>query len=241
MDEEDVVERLRGKLIVSCQALEDEPLHGSEHMVAMVRGAIMGGAGAIRANSPQDIAAIRAVTELPLIGLWKRVYDGYEPYITTTIGDARQIADAGADIVAVDATARLHAGGLGAEDLIRSIKAEIGIPVMADISTLEEGINAERAGADIVSTTLCGYTSYTLLPEDAGPSFDLLEELVKHVECPVVAEGRIWTPEEACMALSKGAFAVTVGSAITRPQLITKRFAQQLSRHWAAMCSETEV
>jgi N-acylglucosamine-6-phosphate 2-epimerase len=109
---------------------------------------------------------------------------------------------------------------------------------MADISTLEEGITAERAGAAIVSTTLCGYTSYTSLSEDADPSFDLLEELVRHVECPVVAEGRIWTPEEACMVLSKGAFAVTVGSAITRPQLITERCAQQLSKHWAAMCAE---
>lgn len=224
------IERLRGKLIVSCQAFEGEPLSGPMFMAAMAKSVELGGAGGIRANGPDDIAAIRKITDLPIIGIWKRLYEGYEPYISPTLEDVLAVVEAGADIVAVDATSRLHPGDISAEELIQSIKDTVDIPIMADISTVEEGIRSQEAGADMVATTLWGYTSYTRMSDDTEPSFELLEELVKRLSIPVIAEGRIWSPEQACMALKKRAYAVTVGAAISRPHLITRRFVDAMER-----------
>lgn len=224
------IERLRGKLIVSCQAFEGEPLSGPMFMAAMAKSVELGGAGGIRANGPDDIAAIRKLTDLPIIGIWKRLYEGYEPYISPTLEDVLAVVEAGADIVAVDATSRLHPGDISAEELIQSIKDTVDIPIMADISTVEEGIRSQEAGADMVATTLWGYTSYTRMSDDTEPSFELLEELVKRLSIPVIAEGRIWSPEQACMALKKRAYAVTVGAAISRPHLITRRFVDAMER-----------
>lgn len=220
--------RLRGKLIVSCQAFEGEPLFGPVFMSAMAECVALGGAGGIRANGPADIAAIREVTDLPIIGIWKRVYEGYEPYISPTLNDVLAVVEAGADIVAVDATSRVHPGGISAEELIRSIKDRVDIPVMADVSTVDEGLCSESAGADLVATTLSGYTPYTRTSEEMGPPYKLLEELVKRLSIPVIAEGRIWGPKQACLALKKGAYAVTVGAAISRPHIITRRFVDAM-------------
>jgi putative N-acetylmannosamine-6-phosphate epimerase/predicted NBD/HSP70 family sugar kinase len=211
-------------LIVSCQALEDEPLHGSDHMVVMVKAAIMGGAVAIRANSPEDIRSIRRETDVPIIGLYKRVTPGFDIYITPTFESARAVAEAGADVVAIDATLRPRPDGLTLDETIRRIHEELGVGVMADISTLEEGINAARAGVDIISTTLAGYTPWSRSIE--GPDYQLLEELIEKVDVPVILEGRVWAPEEAGKGIKKGAFGVVVGTAITRPQIITRRFAK---------------
>lgn len=224
------IERLRGKLIVSCQAFEGEPLSGPMFMAAMAKSVELGGAGGIRANGPDDIAAIRKLTDLPIIGIWKRLYEGYEPYISPTLEDVLAVVEAGADIVAVDATSRLHPGDISAEELIQSIKDTVDIPIMADISTVEEGIRSQEAGADMVATTLWGYTSYTRMSDDTEPSSELLEQLVKRLSIPVIAEGRIWSPEQACTALKKGAYAVTVGAAISRPHLITRRFVDAMER-----------
>ena len=219
---EQVWSRLRGGLVVSCQALPGEPLFGAHIMAVMAQAAAQGGAAGIRANSPADIRAIRAAVALPIIGLYKREYDGVDVYITPSPEEALAVAEAGADIIALDATARPHPGGLTAADLIRRVKAETGRPVMADISTLAEGLAAADAGADLISTALSGYTPDS--PSQEGPDFALVTSLAATLRTPIVAEGRIWTPAEAREALAAGAFAVVVGTAITRPREITQRF-----------------
>ena len=222
--------RLRGGLIVSCQALPDEPLFGAVIMARLALAAREGGAVGIRANTPPDIAAIKAgVPGLPLIGLWKVTLPGFEDvYITPRLEDAQAVADAGADIIALDATDRPHPEGRTSGDLIRAVKAATGRLVMADISTEAEALAAEEAGADVISTTLSGYTPYS--PQQEGPDLDLVARLAKSLRrsVPFVAEGRISTPHEARAALDAGAFAVVVGGAITRPQQITRRFARAL-------------
>ena len=221
---EPVFERFKHGLIVSCQALEDEPLFGANIMAAMARAARMGGAAGIRANTPVDVAAIRAAVDLPLIGLYKEPLPGFEDvYITPTVDHALAVAQAGADIIALDATQRPHPNGMDAAALIRAVQRAAGKPVLADVSTYEEGLEAARAGAEAVSTTLSGYTHYSRRADD--PDFDLLRRLAASLAIPVIAEGRIVTPEQARLALEAGAFAVVVGGAITRPQLITRRFA----------------
>jgi len=220
-----VVARLESGLVVSCQATEDTPFHGPVFMAAMARAAEMGGAVGIRANGPADIAAIKSSVHLPIIGIWKVVYEGYEPYITPTLEDAQKIAEAGADIIALDATLRPHPRDLSAQQLIAEVKT-LGLPVMADISTFEEGIAAAEAGADIVATTMSGYTRYS--PQSDQPDFKLIEELARALSIPVIAEGKIGTPDQARRAIDLGAFAVVVGAAITQPWTITEKFASAL-------------
>lgn len=219
--------QLKGGLIVSCQALEDEPLHGSHIMAAMACAAAQGGAVGIRANSPADIAAIRQAVTLPVIGLYKETVPGCAVYITPTVRHAVEVAGAGADIIALDATLRPHPDGLDATGMIQRVHSAIGKLVLADIATYEEGTAAWKAGADAVSTTLSGYTENS--PHQDAPDFDLLSRLVRDLPIPVIAEGRISTPDQAARALELGAWAVVVGSAITRPQLITRQFAQRIA------------
>lgn len=215
---------IKDGLVVSCQALAHEPLHGSHHMVVMAKAAKEGGAAGIRANSPEDIRAIRKEVDLPIIGLWKQDYEGFEVFITPTLEAAIAVYEAGASIVALDATSRPRPDGRSLEETIAELKKR-GIPVMADISTYEEGIEAEKFGADYVSTTLSGYTPYS---QTTLPNLELVRELSEVLTVPTVAEGGISTPEEARQALDHGAYFVVVGSAITRPQLITAQFAKAL-------------
>lgn len=217
---------LRGGLIVSCQALPGEPLFGSDIMARLARAAEAGGAIGIRANSPADIAAIRAVTRLPLVGLSKVDVAGFDVYITPTVADAISVSDAGADIVAVDATRRSRPEGASAAAFIARVKEATGRPVLADISTDDEARAAQDAGADFVSTTMSGYTPYS--PQIPGPDFALVERLARFLSVPLIAEGRVATPEQARAALEAGAWAVVVGGAITRPQQITARFVAGL-------------
>lgn len=208
-------------MIVSCQALEEEPLHGTIHMEAMARAALMGGAAGLRANGREDISAMRKLTDKPIIGILKRREPDGGIFITPDFESAALIADAGADIVALDCTTTRHpdCGKLG--NLINSIHAELGVAVMADCSSLEETLRAEDLGADIVATTLV---------PGRDPDFALLEKVLGSVTVPVIAEGNYWRPEEVVRAIQIGAHAVVVGSAITRPQLITARFAAALAR-----------
>ena len=194
-------------------------------MAAMARAAQIGGAVGIRANGPDDIRAIKAAVPLPIIGIYKIRDPEFEPYITPTFEAAKEIAEAGAHIIAVDATLRPHPKNLSAAELIAQIKT-LGLPVMADISTLEEGIAAADAGADIVATTMSGYTPYSRQSDE--PDFALIEELSRAVEVPIIAEGRIQTPEQARQAIDLGAHAVVVGTAITRPDVITRRYVEAL-------------
>jgi len=216
----------RRGLIVSAQALEDEPLHGGDAMAKMAKAARGAGAIGIRTNGTHDIRAIKKAVDLPVIGLIKRVIPGSDVFITPTAEEVEAIAEAGADIVAMDVTDR--------EDRLERVKELFdlahgrGMAVMADVSTFEEGVAAARLGADFVGTTLSGYTPYSAQQE--GPDLALIRRLSAELDVPLVAEGRIWTPEEAVAALDAGADYVVVGSAITRPQLIAGRYVSAIRR-----------
>ncbi|MCB0083024.1 MAG: N-acetylmannosamine-6-phosphate 2-epimerase [Caldilineaceae bacterium] len=222
------VEQVYHQLIVSCQALPHEPLYGAEIMARMAVAAEMGGAKAIRANTPVDVRAIRQAVALPIIGLYKDDVEGYDVYITPTLDHVLAVAAAGADIIAIDATDRPRPAG-DLADFIAAIHENTDCLVMADISTLAEGVAAEAAGADLVGTTMSGYTSYS--PQQAEPDLPLVEQLAKAVSIPVVAEGRYHQPEQIVQAFRNGATAAVVGGAITRPQEITARFVQGIQTH----------
>lgn len=209
-------------LIVSCQARADNPLHGPQFMAAMALAAEQGGAKAIRANGAEDVRAIRAVTALPIIGINKCWMEDSEVYITPDFAAAQEVAEAGADVIGLDATMRLRPRESLAE-LITRIHS-LGKPVLADVSTLEEGLVAAGLGVDFVATTLAGYTPYSLKTE--GPDLELLGQLIEELDLPIVAEGRFWTPEAVSQAFELGASAVVVGTAITNPREITRRFVQ---------------
>lgn len=214
-----------GALVVSCQARADNPLHGPLHMAAMARAAEAGGARGIRANGAEDVAAIRAATALPIIGIYKLWDDRFPVYITPDFGSAARIAGAGAGIIAIDATPRLR-NGEPVERLIARIRGELGREVFADIATLDEGRAAHSHGATYVATTLSGYTEETASRRGEGPDLELLSALVAAIPAPVVAEGRFDTPELVAEAFRRGAHAVVVGTAITNPREITRRFVQ---------------
>ncbi|WP_068775538.1 N-acetylmannosamine-6-phosphate 2-epimerase [Paenibacillus sp. FJAT-26967] len=217
--------RKRG-LIVSCQALPDEPLHGGDAMAKMAKAALQSGAIGIRTNGVADILAIKESVDLPVIGLIKRDIPGSDVFITPTLDEVKAIIEAGAEIVALDITDREDR--LAQAALLIEYAHLAGAAVMADVSTFEEGIAAEKLGADFIGTTLSGYTPYST--QLAGPDFELIRRLSEAVQVPVVAEGRIWTPQEAAQALEAGATYVVVGSAITRPQLITARYVEAVQK-----------
>ncbi|MBI5812703.1 MAG: N-acetylmannosamine-6-phosphate 2-epimerase [Meiothermus silvanus] len=221
------VAKLQHKLIVSCQARADTPLHGPRFMAAMAEAAERGGAGGIRANGAEDIRAIRAVTQLPIIGIDKRLDPQGNVIITPDLESARRVVEAGADLVALSCAFYQRPSLPELHTLIREIQDELGVPVMADCSTLEEGLWAAEAGADLVASTLSGYTPATQGLHQ-GPDLELVADLSRQARVPVVAEGRIWTPQEARAALEAGAYAVVVGTAITNPTEITRRFVEAL-------------
>lgn len=216
---------VKGKLIVSCQALPDEPLHSPFIMGRMALAAKEGGAVAIRAQSSADINEIKKVTGLPVIGLVKRNYDDSPIYITPTMAEVEDLLNTDCEMVALDMTDRKRPGDEKVEVLVERIH-EAGRLVLADISTYEEGIKAASVGADAISTTLSGYTSYS--PQLTGPDVELVRNLSRELEIPVFAEGRINVPEDIKTVMEAGAYAPIVGSAITRPQLITAKFAKVL-------------
>lgn len=219
---------IKDKLIVSCQALEDEPLHSSFIMGKMANAAKQGGAVAIRAQGVEDIMEIKKVTNLPVIGIIKRNYEDSPIYITPTKKEINELLTTKCEMIAIDATNRNRPNNENLKELINYIKSN-NVLVMADISNYEEAIKAYEYGVDCISTTLSGYTPYTKKLE--GPDFDLIEKLVKELDIPIIAEGRINTPEELAKALSLGAYSAVVGSAITRPQLITEKFTKAITKN----------
>jgi len=223
----ELIQTLSGGLIVSCQAYAGEPLYGSDTMAKLAVAAREGGAVGIRANSPEDIAAIKQALDLPVIGIWKSRYEHSPVYITPTRKEAIAVAEAGADIIAIDATPRRRPADERLADIIGLLRSEHPhCLLMADVSTVEEGVAAEAMGFDIISTTLSGYTDYS--PRQTGPDLELIANLAPRVQIPVFAEGRIQSPEQASRCLQLGACAVVIGSAITRPEAITKRFVDGL-------------
>lgn len=227
MNSKTLIERIRGGLIVSCQALDDEPLYGTNVMPRMAVAARAGGAVGIRANGSEDIRKIKAEVSLPVIGIVKRTYPDSPVYITPTLQEITEVAEAGADVVALDATAQKRPDGVLLPDLILQIREQFPeLLVMADVSTLSEGVQAAQFGVDLVASTMSGYTPYSQGVNH--PDFSLISALVQSVDIPVIAEGRIRTPEQAARCIELGCVAVVVGSAITRPQEITRSFVERL-------------
>lgn len=221
----ELVADLRGRLIVSCQAYPGEPLRDPRAMMLFAQSAIEGGAAAIRAQGLDDIKLIHQNITVPQIGLWK---DGNDPvFITPTLQHARAVADAGADVVAIDGTRRPRPDGLTLKQTIAQLHATSRVLVMADCGSLDDALAAQDAGADIVGTTLAGYTGERV--KTSGPDLDLITEMAAAIDIAVFAEGRIHTPEQAAAALRAGAFAVVVGTAITHPASITSWYADALA------------
>ncbi len=222
---EEIFKAMKHSIIVSCQALPGEPLYVEDKsiMYLMARAAKQAGATCIRTNSVRDVIAIKGETNLPVIGLIKKQYEGYESYITPTLKEVAQLVEAEADVIALDCTMRRRGDGTTINEYIAKIKELYpNLVLMADISTYEEGVNAWNCGVDLVSTTMSGYTPYS--PKVEGPDFELVKKLVAKLDIPVIAEGRVHTPTLAKEMLDAGAYAVVVGGAITRPLEIATRF-----------------
>jgi Putative N-acetylmannosamine-6-phosphate epimerase. len=226
-----MLEKIRNGLVVSCQALENEPLHGSLFMAKMALAAKMGGAVGIRANTKPDIIAIKKEVDLPVIGIVKRNYPDSEVFITATKREIDELAESGCEMMAMDATLRKRPRGERLEDLVSYSRGKYpGILLMADISTVEDAIHAEKLGFDCVSTTLYGYTKETEGRKIYDHDFEFVKMVVQKVSVPVIAEGNILTPEMARRVLELGVHAVVVGGAITRPQQITSRFVEEIRK-----------
>ncbi|MDD3340321.1 MAG: N-acetylmannosamine-6-phosphate 2-epimerase [Lachnospiraceae bacterium] len=227
---EDIFKDIKGTMIISCQALPGEPLYVEEKsiMYLMARAAKRAGAKCIRTNSIRDVIAIKEETNLPVIGLIKQVYEGYDSYITPTMKEIDALVEAEADIVALDCTLRTRGDGTTINEYIAQIKEKYpDIVLMADISTYEEAVNAWKCGVDMISTTMSGYTPYS--PKVDGPDYALVKRLLETVDIPVIAEGKIHSPQQAREMLDAGAYAIVVGGAITRPLEIAERFMKAIN------------
>lgn len=230
MNKEELFERIKGKVIVSCQAVKGEPLYVEEKsvMYLMARAAKQAGAPAIRTSSIRDVIAIKEETGLPVIGLIKIQYEGFESYITPTMKEVDELVEAKADVIALDCTNQKRGDGKSISEFISEVREKYPEAVlMADISTYEEGVNAWKLGMDIVGTTMSGYTPYT--PKTDGPDYELARRLSETLDIPVIGEGRVHSPEQAVEMLKAGAHAVVVGGAITRPLEIAQRFMKAVS------------
>ncbi|MDE6221078.1 MAG: N-acetylmannosamine-6-phosphate 2-epimerase [Lachnospiraceae bacterium] len=225
MTKQELFQRIKGKVIVSCQAVPGEPLYVEEKsiMYLMARAAKQAGAPMIRTSSVRDVVAIKEETGLPVIGLIKVQYEGFESYITPTMKEVDALVDAGSDIIALDCTNQKRGDHKSISEFITQVRTKYPEAVlMADISTYEEGVNAWRLGMDLVGTTMSGYTAYS--PKLDGPDYELVKMLSVTVDIPVIGEGRVHTPGQAVEMLEAGAHAVVVGGAITRPLEIAQRF-----------------
>lgn len=221
----EIFNQIKGKLIVSCQALEDEPLYSSFIMGKMALAATQAGAGGIRANTISDIKEIKKNTNLPIIGIIKRNYGNCNVYITPTIKEVDELVEEGVDIIAIDSTKRLRPDNVELEYFVKNIKEKYPRQIiMGDISNVDEAVYSEKIGVDIVSTTLCGYTDYT----KGDNPLNTLQEVLKAVKIPVIAEGNLDTPEKAKKSIQMGALAVVVGGAITRPKQIAEKFIKAI-------------
>ena len=227
----EIINKLQNKVIVSVQAQDNEPLNKPEHLLALSHSVISGGAGGLRLCGIENIKYIKKNVTVSIIGLTK-----LEPtpinwldkvYISATMKDIMNLLNTEIEFIAIDGTSRLRADESTLKDQIGLIKQN-GKIVVCDVATYEDGVNSFELGADMISTTLCGYTKETRYKVNEGPDFTLLQELLDESPVPVILEGRIWDPRDVKKAFDIGAHAVVIGSAITRPQLITKRFLQAI-------------
>lgn len=223
------VESLRGRLIVSCQALPQEPLHSSFIMGRMALAAKEGGANGIRANTKEDIKEIQSMVDLPIIGIVKKDYKDSQVYITPTLREVEELMEVAPEIIALDATKALRPGGIELKEFFREMKKMYPNQLwMADCSTVEEAVYADSLGFDFIGTTMIGYTPQSKGDRIEEDDFRILREILAGVSHRVIAEGNINTPEKARRVIELGAYSVVVGSAITRPQLITRTFSDAL-------------
>lgn len=227
----DKVEKIKGALVVSCQALQDEPLHSSFIMGRMARAAEEGGACGIRANSVEDIAEIKKNTDLPIIGIIKKNYEGSSVYITPTMEEVDQLVAAGVEIIAMHATDEIRPDGSDLEGFFAKVKSKYPNQLfMADCSTPQELLKADELGFDFLGTTLVGYTEQSRMLKIEDNDFEIIRDLLAKTQKPVIAEGNIDSPEKARRVLELGCYSVVVGSSITRPQLITKKYVEAIER-----------
>lgn len=228
---QEIPRQIHDKLIVSCQALPDEPLHSSYIMSRMAYAAKEGGAGGIRANTPEDIAAIKETVDLPVIGIIKELYANSPVYITPTMKEVDALIPVHPEIIAIDATDRPRPDGKSLDEFFLEAKAKYPDQLfMADCSTLQEALHAARLGFDFIGTTLVGYTEESKGEHIEANDFQLIKDILEHSDVPVIAEGNIDTPEKARRVLDLGCTSVVVGSIITRPQLITRRFVDAIEK-----------
>ena len=225
------ISQIYKKLIVSCQALPDEPLHSSFIMGRMAKAAKEGGACGIRANSREDIEEIKRNVELPIIGIVKKEYADSPVYITPTMREVDALVEAGADIIALDATGSRRPDGVLLDDFVEEIRNRYpGQPLMADCSTVEEVLHADRLGFDFLGTTLVGYTEQSAGKQIEENDFEIIRQILEMLNHPVIAEGNINTPQKARRVLEIGCYSVVVGSIITRPQVITRTFTEEIDK-----------
>lgn len=222
-----IFDLINRQLIVSCQALPEEPLHSSFIMSKMAYAAMVGGAKGIRANSVEDIRKIKETVQLPIIGIIKKVYEGSDVFITPTSKEIELLYQEGVDIIALDATKRIRPDGKTISEVFPKIRETYKEQIfMADCSTYEEAKEAYELGFDCLGTTLSGYTEYT--KGNHLPDLELIERLVRDFRIPVIAEGGIWTPEDLKRVFDLGVHTAVVGTAITRPMEITKKFLEAI-------------
>lgn len=223
------VESIKGKLVVSCQALPHEPLHSSFIMGRMAVAAKEGGARGIRANTKEDIAEIKSLVDLPVIGIVKRDYEDSAVYITPTMKEIEELMEVKPEIIALDATGALRPGGKTLKDFFEEVKKAYPDQLfMADCSTVEEALYADELGFDFIGTTMVGYTPQSKNLKIETNDFEIIRKILQKAKHPVIAEGNINTPEKVKRVIELGCYSVVVGSIITRPQLITKSFAEVL-------------
>ena len=225
MTKQEIFDSIKGKVIVSCQAVPGEPLYVEEKsiMYLMARAAKRAGTPMIRTSSIRDVVAIKEETGLPVIGLIKINYPGFESFITPTMKEVDELAEVGSDIIALDCTDMKRGDGKSIEEFMTEVRKKYPDQIlMADISTYEEGVRAWKLGMDLVGTTMGGYTPYSVKLN--GPDYELVKRLSETLDIPVIGEGRVHSPEDAVKMLETGAFAVVVGGAITRPMEIATRF-----------------
>lgn len=223
------MKEIKNNLIVSCQALEDEPLHSSFIMSRMALAAKMGGAKGIRANSIDDIREIKKVVDLPIIGIIKKDYSGTPVYITPTMKEVDDLVKEGVDIIAMDATFSKRLDNETIDDFFKKVKNKYPQQMfMADCSTVAEAVHADEIGFDFIGTTLVGYTPQSKGDKIDANDFEIMRKIIKEVKHPVIGEGNLNTPIKAKRALDLGCYSVVVGSMITRPQVITKYFVDEI-------------
>lgn len=230
MNKNNLLNSIKNGLVVSCQALPNEPMYSDNGgvMPLFAKAAQQAGAVGIRANSVRDILEIKQIVDLPIMGIIKKEYKGYESYITPTMKEVDQLVEIGCDIIATEFTTQTRANKLTAPQFVKEIKKKYPNQlIMADCATFEDAKKAHEVGCDFIGTTMNGYTSDSK-PPTKGPNFDLIKKIAKYCDTPIIAEGRVHYPSDAKKALDSGAFCVVVGGAITRPLEITSRFIDEI-------------